>query len=120
VVLRDAVGEGAVCCGCQINFPSRGVLVEEKFEEREVVRQGSDVQRDGVGDVLLEGGFTLGEPAGDFEDGAGVLAGEGEYGFDEGVGFDEGSVQIDTEGGRRVRFFMMEVGLSAFDGDLLR
>jgi len=54
--------------------------------------------------VLLEGGLALSEPAWDLQDGTGILACEGEDGIDEGVGFDEGSVEIDAERDCRVRF----------------
>jgi hypothetical protein len=58
-----------------------------------------DVEGDGLGEMALELGFALGDPAGDVEERGGVVAGEGEDGVDEGIGFDEGAVEIDTEGG---------------------
>ena len=38
------------------------------------------------------------QPAGKFEQEGGMLAGEGEGGVDEGVGFDQGAVEVDAEG----------------------
>ncbi len=92
------VGEGAVGGGGEVEGAAGGVLQLEVAEQRLVVGEVGDVERDGGGDVALEGGLAPGEPAGDGEERAGVLAGEREDGIDEGVGFDEGAVEVDAEG----------------------
>ena len=99
VVGGDAVGQRGVGGGGEKNPAPGGVLVEEEFEQRLVVGEVLDVEGDGRGDVLFEGGLALGEPAGDLEQGARVLADEGEHRIDEGVGLDEGSVEVDAERG---------------------
>jgi hypothetical protein len=93
----DAVGQGSVGGGGEVERTAGGVLFFEEVEEGFVVREVGDVDGDGGCDVALEGGFSLKEPCGDGEDGAGVLAGQDEDGIDECVGFDEGSVEIDAE-----------------------
>ena len=70
--------------------------------------------------MLLEGGFALGQPAGDFEESGWVLAAEREDGVYEGVGFDEGSVEIDAKGNYGMNLFGMGVALGSLDGDLFR
>ena len=50
--------------------------------------------------MAFEGGFALEEPAGDVEDGYRVMTGCGEGQVVEGVGFDEGSVEVDAQYGR--------------------
>ena len=94
----DAVGEGSIGGGGEEDGAAVGVLVEEELEQGSVVGEVGDVEGDGLRDVLLEGGFAAGEPAGDVEEGAGALAGKREDGIDEGVGFDEGAVEVDAQG----------------------
>ena len=47
--------------------------------------------------MALKRGFALKEPAGELKEIGRMIAGKGERGIDERVGFDEGTVQIDTE-----------------------
>jgi len=47
--------------------------------------------------MAFKGGFALDEPAGDFEERRGAVAGYGEGGVAEGVGFDEGAIEIDAK-----------------------
>ena len=47
--------------------------------------------------MLLEGGFALEQPARELEQAGRMVAGESEGGVDEGVGFDEGAVEVDAE-----------------------
>ncbi len=63
-----------------------------------------DVELDGVGEVAFEGRFALKEPAGDIDERARVVAGDGEGGIVKGVGFDEGSIQVDAERRQGVGF----------------
>jgi hypothetical protein len=51
--------------------------------------------------MALKGGFALGQPAGEVQEGGGMMAGEGERGVDEGVRLDEGTVEIDAERWKR-------------------
>ncbi len=74
------------------------MLELEELQEGAVVREAGDIEVYGLGDVAFEGSLAFGEPCGDREDGARVLAGEGEDGIYECVGFDESAVEIDTEG----------------------
>jgi len=94
----DPLGENGVGGGGEVDGATGGVLLLKILEKFAVIREMSDVEGDGGGQVALQGSFTLKEPAGEFEQGGGVVTGEGESGIDEGIGFDQGSVQIDTEG----------------------
>jgi hypothetical protein len=47
--------------------------------------------------MFFEGCFALTEPAGDLQEGFGVVACDGECRVMEGVGLDEGSIEIDAE-----------------------
>src|ERR1700761_4521208 len=57
----------------------------------------SDVELDGGGEVTLECGFSLEQPGGQFQKGCRVVAGDGECGVVQGVGLDEGAVEVDAE-----------------------
>jgi hypothetical protein len=76
------------------------VLRAEPLEQRAVVGEVLDVEGDGLAEMAFELGFALANPAGDVEERGGAVAGEGEDGVDEGVGFDEGAIEIDAEGTR--------------------
>ncbi len=97
----DALGDGAVGGGGEVDGAAGVVLILKVGEEGLVVGEVGDVEGDGGGGVAFEGGFALKKPGGDGEDGCGVLADEDEDGVDEGVGFDEGSVEVDAEGGKQ-------------------
>ena len=47
--------------------------------------------------MLLERCLSLGEPAGNLQDGTWILPSERKYGVDQCVSFDERSVEVDTE-----------------------
>jgi hypothetical protein len=51
--------------------------------------------------VALEGGFALEQPAGKLEEGRGAKTSEDECRVDEGIGFDESTVEIDAERRKR-------------------
>jgi hypothetical protein len=85
-------------------LPARLVLLSEArtpvvLQEFAVVGEVSYIKLDGCGEVLLEGGFALEEPAGKVQERGGIVAGEDEGGVDEGVRLDEGSVEVDAEHG---------------------
>ncbi len=56
-----------------------------------------DIEFDVAGDESLEGGFAVHEAAREAEEQAGPGSGQDEERVDEGIGFDEGSVQVDAE-----------------------
>ncbi len=103
----DAVGGGGVGGGGEVDGAAGGVLLLKILKEFAVVGEVGDVELNGIGEMALEGGFALEEPAGEAEERGGVMAGDGEGGVVEGVGFDEGSVEVDAEdrgeAGRRRR-----------------
>lgn len=119
VVMGDAVGECSVSGGGEVDFAPGRMLLHEVFEERVVVGETGDIERDGVGDVLLECGFALGEPTGNLEDGARILAGKSEDGVDQCVSFDQGSVEIDAKGDFGVDFFRVGGRFSLLQSDSL-
>ncbi len=93
----DTVGEGAVGGGGEIEDAALRVLVEEELEQGFVVGQVVDVERDALGDALLEKGFALRDPAGDGKERTWMLASEHQDAVDQGVGLDEGAVEVDAE-----------------------
>jgi hypothetical protein len=96
-VVGYALGEGAVGSGGEVDGAAGGVLLLEELEEFAIVGEMSDIQLDGAGDVALEGGFALEEPAGEFEEVGWALAGEDERGVVESVGFDQRAIEVDAE-----------------------
>ena len=93
----DAVGEGAVGGGGEVKGAALRVLVEEELEQGFVVGQVVDIERDALSDALLEKCFALGDPAGDGEERTWMLAGEHKDAVDQGVGLDEGAVEVDAK-----------------------
>lgn len=77
-VVGDALGERGIGCGGEIDGAADGVLLLEELEEFAVVGQVDDIELDGGGDVALESGLALAEPARELQEQRGVLAGEGE------------------------------------------
>jgi hypothetical protein len=104
----DPFGQNGVGGGGKVDRAASGVLLLKILEKFAIVREMGDVKGDGSGQVALQGCFTLEEPAGEFEQFRRVVAGQCERRIDEGIGFDQGSVQIDTEGveadGRVIRW----------------
>jgi len=45
----------------------------------------------------LQGGFALEEPTGELEQCAGMVPSEGKGRVNQGIGFDQGAIQIDAE-----------------------
>ena len=84
-MVGDAVGGVGVGGGGEVDGAAGGALLLKILEEFAVVGEMGDVELDGLGEVVLEGGFTLEEPAGEFEEGGGVVAGDGEGGIVESV-----------------------------------
>ena len=74
----DAVGGVGVGCGGEVDWAAGRALLLKVLEEFAVVGEVGDVEVDGLGEVLLEGGLSLEEPAGKIEKGGGVVAGYGE------------------------------------------
>ena len=93
----DAVGGVGVGGGGEVDGAAGGALLLKVLEEFAVVGEVGDVELDGVGEMAFEGGFALDEPAGNVQQRGGVMAGDGEGGVVQGVGLDEGSVQVDAE-----------------------
>jgi hypothetical protein len=98
-VVGDTLGEDGAGSGGEVEGAAGGVLLLKILEELAVVGEMGYVELDGVGDVLFEGGFALGEPAGKVEERGGMVAGEDKGGVDKGVRLDEGSVEVDAEHG---------------------
>jgi hypothetical protein len=98
-VVGDTLGEDGVGGGGEVDGAAGGVLLLEVLEEFAVVGEVGYIELDGCGEVLLEGGFALEEPAGQVQERGGIVAGEDEGGVDEGVRLDEGSVEVDAEHG---------------------
>ncbi len=83
-MVGDALGEGGVGGGGEIDGAAGGVLLLKILKEFAVVGEMGDVELDGGGEVAFEGGLSLEEPAGEFQQGGGVMAGEGERRVDAG------------------------------------
>ena len=96
-VVGDAVGGVGVGGGGEVDGTAGGALLLKILKEFAVVGEVGDVEVDGVGKMAFEGGFALEEPAGKLQQSGWVMAGDGEGGVVEGVGFDEGSIQVDAE-----------------------
>jgi hypothetical protein len=84
-VVGDAGGGVAVGCGGEVDGAALGTLLFQILKEFAVVREVSDVELYGAGEVAFEGGFALEEPAGNFEQGGGVIARDGKGGVVKGV-----------------------------------
>jgi len=96
-VVGDAVGGVGVGGGGEVDGTAGGVLLLKILKEFAVVGEMSDVELDGGGEVAFEGGLSLEEPRGEFHKGCRVVAGDGERGVVQGVGLDEGAVEVDAE-----------------------
>jgi len=94
------VGEDSVGGGGEVDGTASCLLLLKILKKLAVVGEMGYIELDGVGEVLLESSFTLGEPAGKLEKRGGMMAGENEGGVDESVRLDEGSVEVDAEHGR--------------------
>jgi hypothetical protein len=57
-----------------------------------------NVEEHGGGYMFFKRSLALKEPAGDFDEIKGAMAGQGEDGIDQSIRFYEGTVQIDAEG----------------------
>ena len=97
----NAAGGVGIGCGSKVDGAAGGVLLLKILKEFVVVREVSDVELNGGGEVALEGSFALEDPGGDFEEGGRMVAGNGERGVVQGVGLDEGTVEVDAEDGER-------------------
>ena len=64
--------------GGEVDGTAGGVLLLKILKEFAVIGEVGDVELNGVGEVALEGGFALKEPAGEFEQSGGMMAGDGE------------------------------------------
>ena len=94
---RDAVSGAGVGGGGEVEGTAGGALLLKILKEFAVVGEVGDVELDGAGEVALEGGFALEEPAWEVQERGRPVAGEGEGGVVEGVRFDEGPIQIDAK-----------------------
>ena len=97
----DALGQQGVRASGEVDLPAGGMLLPEVFEKLLIVGQMCNVKRGDLRDLALEGGLAGGDPAGEFEDGAGTLTGENDDGIDQRIGLDQGAVEVDAEGFRR-------------------
>ena len=102
-MVGDAVGEDGVGGGGEVNGPAGGFFLLEVLEELAVVGEVGDIELDGGGEVAFEGSFSLNEPAWEPQERCGFVTGERQGRVDEGVGLDEGSVEVDAERGERCR-----------------
>jgi hypothetical protein len=84
-MVGDALGEDGIGGGGEVDWAAGGVLLLKILKEFAVVREVGDVKGNGVGDVAFKGSLALEEPAGDFEQEGGVVAGQGEGGVDESI-----------------------------------
>jgi hypothetical protein len=95
-VVGDAVRDAGVGGGGEVEGTAGSLLLLKVLEELAVVGEMGYVELDCVGDVVLESGFALAEPARDLQEGGWLVAGEGKGGVDEGVGLDEGAIEVDA------------------------
>ncbi len=93
----NAVGQGAIRGSGKVDGAALLVRRAKPIEQGLVVGQMFDIEGDGLGDVALEGGLAFADPARDLEQACGVLTGKGEDRIDEGVGLDEGAVEVDAQ-----------------------
>ena len=70
-VVGDAVGGVGIGGGGEVDGAAGGVLLLKILKKFAVVGEMGDVELDGSGEVAFEGGFALGEPAGDIEERSG-------------------------------------------------
>ena len=68
-MVGDAVGGVGVGGGGEVDGAAGGVLLLKILKEFAVVGEVGDVELDGGGEVALEGGFALEEPAGKVQEG---------------------------------------------------
>ncbi len=103
-MLGDPVRQGGVGCGGEVERAAFGLLLLQILEQFAVVGQMGGVQLHCSGDVALQRGFALGEPAGKPQQFGGVVPGERQGGIDQRVGLYEGAIEIDAEhsGGGRI------------------
>ena len=97
---RDALGEALVGAGCEIDGAAAGLLLLKEMQQLAVVRQMRDVEGHGTGDVCLECGTAMEQAARQGKKAGRMRAHQDQQGVDEGVGFDEGSVEVDQRGRR--------------------
>ncbi len=77
------------------------MLLLQKLQQRTVVRQVRGIQRHGLGNMRLEGGFALQQPERELQERERPLTGHSEDGVHQRVRLDQGAVQVDTERQRR-------------------
>ena len=99
VVRRHAFGQRAIGGCSKVNRAARRMLMEQIFKQRLVIGQVRHIQGHGGGYMLLEGGFTLRQPARNAQQGTRILACQRKHGVDKGIGPDESSVQVDAKRG---------------------
>jgi len=101
-VASDAIGQGNICAGDQVNGPSETALAGEKVQNHMIVWQMGCVERGACRHLCLDPGFTArGQPPRNAKQTGGMSAQENAERVVEGIGFDQRAVQIDAEGNRR-------------------
>ena len=78
-------------------MPALAVLLAKESQQLQVVWKVSHVERDGLGDEGLEGGFAMKQATGQREQACGAGPKHQQERIEQRVGFDEGSVQVDAE-----------------------
>jgi hypothetical protein len=81
----DAVGGVSVGGGGEIDVATGSALLLKILKKFAIVREVGDVELDGVGEVALEGGFAVDEPAGDPQQCYRAMTDYGEGGVVESV-----------------------------------
>jgi hypothetical protein len=76
-VRGDAVGGVGVGGGGEVDWAAGRALLLEILEEFAVVGEVGNVELNCLGEVAFEGGFALGEPAGDAQERGWTVAGDG-------------------------------------------
>ena len=74
----DAVGSVGIGGGSEVDGAASRALLLQVLEKLAIVGEMGDIELDGRGDMALERGLALEEPAGKFKERCGVVAGYGE------------------------------------------
>lgn len=96
-MMSDALAEAYVRSRCKTELATAGPLLLKKVEELAVVGQVGDVEFDVRGDECFESCFAAQQSAEQWKEEQGPGTSEDQERVNQGVGFDQGSIQIDAE-----------------------